>query len=55
MKSTRCPGRDDDARLKAVNTFSIAMCSTAMTRETWGQVDYWTSPLELLFKGQGRL
>ncbi len=46
-------GQDDDARLKAVNTFFNRHVLYRDDQETWGQVDYWTSPLELLFKGQG--
>lgn len=46
-------GQDDDARLKAVNTFFNRHVLYRDDQETWGQVDYWSSPLELLSKGQG--
>lgn len=46
-------GQDDDTRLKAVNTFFNRHVLYRDDQETWGQLDYWSSPLELLSKGQG--
>jgi predicted transglutaminase-like cysteine proteinase len=46
-------GQDDDARLKAINTFFNRNVLYRDDRETWGVIDYWASPLETLAKGQG--
>jgi predicted transglutaminase-like cysteine proteinase len=46
-------GQDDEARLKAINTFFNRHVLYRDDRETWGVVDYWASPLETLAKGQG--
>jgi len=46
-------GRDDRARLQAVNDFYNQRLAYAEDIETWGQVDYWASPLESLAKGAG--
>ncbi len=45
--------QDDETRLKTINTFFNRRILYRDDMETWGQVDYWTSPLELLSKGQG--
>ncbi|MDE2594131.1 MAG: transglutaminase-like cysteine peptidase [Burkholderiales bacterium] len=45
--------QDDETRLKTLNTFFNRRILYRDDMETWGQVDYWTSPLELLSKGQG--
>lgn len=45
--------QDDEARLKAINTFFNRQILYRDDRETWGVVDYWASPLETLNKGQG--
>lgn len=45
--------QDDDTRLKTLNTFFNRRILYRDDQETWGQVDYWASPLELLAKGQG--
>lgn len=44
---------DDETRLKAINTFFNRQVLYRDDRETWGVIDYWASPLELLNKGQG--
>lgn len=45
--------QDEDARLKAVNTFFNRQILYRDDREVWGAIDYWASPLETLGKGQG--
>lgn len=45
--------QDEDARLKAVNTFFNRQIQYRDDREVWGAIDYWASPLETLGKGQG--
>jgi predicted transglutaminase-like cysteine proteinase len=45
--------QDDDVRLKTINSFFNRRILYRDDQETWGQVDYWSSPLELLAKGQG--
>jgi predicted transglutaminase-like cysteine proteinase len=47
------PGRDDAAKLKAVNDFYNQRLAYREDIETWGQLDYWASPLESLGKGAG--
>lgn len=44
---------DDDARLRSINTFYNRRVVYREDVDVWGQVDYWTTPLELLAKGQG--
>jgi predicted transglutaminase-like cysteine proteinase len=44
---------DDAARLAAVNQFFNRRIVFAEDAQTWGQPDYWASPLELLAKGAG--
>jgi predicted transglutaminase-like cysteine proteinase len=44
---------DEEARARAINTFFNQRILYRDDRETWGQLDYWASPLELLQKGQG--
>jgi predicted transglutaminase-like cysteine proteinase len=44
---------DDMARLQAVNDFFNSHLLFREDKETWGQNDYWASPLESLGKGQG--
>lgn len=46
-------GQDEDAKLKAINTFFNRRVVYRDDVDTWGQVDYWATPLELLAKGQG--
>lgn len=46
-------GRDDLARIKAVNDFYNQRLAYVEDIDNWGQVDYWASPLESLGKGAG--
>lgn len=45
--------QDDESRLRAMNSFFNRRILYRDDQESWGQVDYWASPLELLAKGQG--
>lgn len=45
--------QDEDSRLRAINTFFNRQILYRDDRETWGVIDYWSSPLETLSKGQG--
>lgn len=44
---------DEDSRLKPINTFFNRSILYREDRETWSQLDYWASPLEMLSRGQG--
>lgn len=44
---------DDEARIKAINTFFNRHIQFRDDRDIWGQADYWASPLEMMSKGQG--
>ena len=46
-------GRDDAAKIKAVNDFYNQRLAYVEDIDNWGQVDYWASPLESLGKGAG--
>ena len=46
-------GKDDAARLRAVNDFYNQRLAYMEDIDNWGQVDYWASPLESLGKGAG--
>jgi predicted transglutaminase-like cysteine proteinase len=46
-------GKDDLARLRAVNDFYNQRLAYVEDIDNWGQVDYWASPLESLGKGAG--
>ncbi len=46
-------GRDDAAKIKAVNDFYNQRLAYREDIDNWGQVDYWASPLESLGKGAG--
>jgi predicted transglutaminase-like cysteine proteinase len=46
-------GKDDAARLRAVNDFYNQHLAYVEDIDNWGQVDYWASPLEALGKGAG--
>jgi predicted transglutaminase-like cysteine proteinase len=46
-------GKDDLARLRAVNDFYNQRLAYVEDVDNWGQVDYWASPLESLGKGAG--
>lgn len=46
-------GSDEPERLQAVNQFFNRRIVFKDDQEVWGEVDHWTSPLELLDKGQG--
>ncbi len=46
-------GRDDAAKLKAVNDFYNQRLAYMEDIDNWGQLDYWASPLESLGKGAG--
>jgi predicted transglutaminase-like cysteine proteinase len=45
--------QDDDTRLQAINQFFNRRLLFREDIETWGQIDYWASPLEFMEKGQG--
>lgn len=45
--------QDDDIRLQAINQFFNRRLLFREDIETWGQIDYWASPLEFMEKGQG--
>ena len=46
-------GRDDAAKIKAVNDFFNQRLAYMEDIDNWGLVDYWASPLESLGKGAG--
>lgn len=46
-------GQDDEARLKAINTFFNLRVHYREDMEVWGVIDYWASPLETMAKGEG--
>jgi predicted transglutaminase-like cysteine proteinase len=46
-------GRDDAAKIRAVNDFYNQRLAYMEDIDNWGQVDYWASPLEALGKGAG--
>jgi predicted transglutaminase-like cysteine proteinase len=46
-------GRDDAAKLKAVNDFYNQRLAYMEDIDNWGVQDYWASPLEALGKGAG--
>ena len=46
-------GRDDTAKIKAVNDFYNQRLAYMEDIDNWGQLDYWASPLESLGKGAG--
>ena len=46
-------GRDDAAKLKAVNDFYNQRLAYMEDIDNWGLLDYWASPLESLGKGAG--
>jgi predicted transglutaminase-like cysteine proteinase len=46
-------GRGEGERLVAVNDFFNRRIAFADDRDTWGAVDHWASPLELLALGRG--
>jgi predicted transglutaminase-like cysteine proteinase len=46
-------GKDDAAKLHAVNDFYNQRLAYMEDIDNWGQVDYWASPLESLGKGAG--
>jgi predicted transglutaminase-like cysteine proteinase len=46
-------GRDDAAKLRAVNDFYNQRLAYMEDIDNWGQIDYWASPLESLGKGAG--
>ena len=46
-------GKDDAARIKAVNDFYNQRLAYMEDIDNWGLVDYWASPLEALGKGAG--
>lgn len=45
--------QDDEARLQVINQFFNRRILFREDIETWGQIDYWASPLELIERGQG--
>jgi predicted transglutaminase-like cysteine proteinase len=49
----RASSQDDEARLAALNAFFNQRIAFRSDLETWGQEDYWATPLQLLEKGQG--
>lgn len=46
-------GLEPVARLRAINQFFNRRIEFATDAQAWGQVDYWSSPLEALNKGRG--
>ena len=46
-------GKDDAAKLRAVNDFYNQRLAYMEDIDNWGQIDYWASPLEALGKGAG--
>lgn len=46
-------GSDELDKIKAMNTFFNRQIQFRTDMETWGVVDYWASPMELLNRGQG--
>jgi predicted transglutaminase-like cysteine proteinase len=46
-------GKDDAAKLRAVNDFYNQRLAYMEDIDDWGQIDYWASPLESLGKGAG--
>ncbi|HRH29216.1 MAG TPA: transglutaminase-like cysteine peptidase [Aquabacterium sp.] len=53
LKEMAQAGDDEVAKLKAVNSFFNRHVQYAEDRDVWGQVDHWTTPLELLGRGAG--
>ena len=45
--------QDDEVRLQTINQFFNRRLLFREDIETWGQIDYWASPLEFMEKGQG--
>lgn len=45
--------QDDETRLQSVNQFFNRRLLFREDVDTWGQIDYWASPLEFLERGQG--
>ena len=45
--------QDDESRLQTVNQFFNRRLLFREDIETWGQIDFWASPLEFLERGQG--
>ena len=45
--------QDDENRLHTINQFFNRRLLFREDIETWGQIDYWASPLEFLDRGQG--
>lgn len=45
--------QDDETRLQSINQFFNRRLLFREDIESWGQIDYWASPLEFLEKGQG--
>jgi predicted transglutaminase-like cysteine proteinase len=45
--------RDDETRLRAINTFFNRNVIYREDQEVWGSVDYWATPIETLAKGAG--
>lgn len=45
--------QDDEARLQMINQFFNRRLLFREDIETWGQIDYWASPLEFMERGQG--
>ncbi len=44
---------DESEKLKAINNFFNRAVLFRSDQENWGMVDHWTSPIELLNRGQG--
>lgn len=45
--------QDEESRLHSINQFFNRRLLFREDIETWGQIDYWASPLEFLERGQG--
>jgi len=50
---TQALSMDDAGKLQAINRFFNQHILFRDDQETWGQLDYWASPLESLSRGQG--
>lgn len=53
QEMTALAGTDDGAKLRGINQFFNRAVLYRSDQHSWGQVDYWASPLEMLQRGQG--
>jgi predicted transglutaminase-like cysteine proteinase len=47
------PGLEEKLKLATVNVFFNRRIAFRSDMETWGQIDYWASPMETMVRGQG--